>query len=197
MALSKEPSINYRDRDLHVYGATTKRSLWSFNLICALLFVSISGGVANAAAPQWADDAHAALQSYKNIVDYWVGHIEPDTTYAYFDAGVAPPDPNTDPLWQVAERWNDDVELAQSLAAYWLLTGDQPLADMFRDMADKIQLAPAVESEVQGTPWPRREDGGDRSHRRAAALPRHAHAEGARRALQEVRLARLDDRSPK
>ncbi len=136
-----------------VRRTTAEGLIRAYSLVFTLLFASISGGVANAAAPQWADAAHDALQSYKNIVDYWVGHIEPDTTYAYFDAGVAPPDPNTDPLWQVAERWNDDVELAQSLAAYWLLTGDQPLADMFRDMADKIQLAPAVESEVQGTPW--------------------------------------------
>ncbi len=86
--------------------------------------------------PAWAGYAFDALQSYKQIVDYWVGRVATDTSADYFDVGGG---------------WNDDVELSQSLMAYWLLTGDDPLAEMFRDMADRIQEAPYIG--YKPAPW--------------------------------------------
>jgi Bacterial Ig domain len=86
--------------------------------------------------PAWAGYAFDALQSYKQIVDYWVGRVAADTSTDYFNVGGG---------------WNDDVELSQSLMAYWLLTGDDPLADLFRDMTDRIQEAPYVG--YKPAPW--------------------------------------------
>ncbi|MEE8428879.1 MAG: CARDB domain-containing protein [Gammaproteobacteria bacterium] len=143
-----------RSKESSVRCSFTRKLLYSYRLLWVLLFCLNPGSLVSAAPPEWADHAYDALQAYKRIVDYWVGRVEPDTRYAYFAVpGFPAPDPSTDSVSLVVERWNDDVELAQSLAAYWLLTGDQPLANMFRDMSIKIRRAPAIEYEVQGPPW--------------------------------------------
>lgn len=86
--------------------------------------------------PAWAQNAHEALLHYQTLVDYWVGHVKADD-YDYFDAEGG---------------WNDDVELAQSLTAYWFLTGDKPLRRMFIDMARKNRQAAYTGSKPKA-PW--------------------------------------------
>ncbi len=158
MAQSIGFRADHNTKSRSVWGATIQKLVRSYSLIFPLLLVSLSSGVAGAAAPQWATDARDALQDYKFIVDYWIDRAadlsDAENAYHYFNVPNVPLDPINDPEWIVAERWNDDVELAQSLAAYWLLTGDQPLADMFRDMAIKIQDADTYTIQTQAMePW--------------------------------------------
>ena len=83
----------------------------------------------------WAFVEYEALQNYKQLVEFWLARVEPtDTDFFNADGG-----------------WNDDVELAASLTAYWLLTGDDHAADMFRFMADRLQGAPYIGSKSE--PW--------------------------------------------
>jgi len=70
------------------------------------------------------------------LVDYWVAHVAADD-YDYFD---------------VEGGWNDDVELAQSLAGYWFLTGDKALRGMLIDMARKNRQAAYTGSKPEA-PW--------------------------------------------
>ncbi len=95
----------------------------------------------NISHPKWAKQAYEALQNYKYIVDFWVKSVAADTSQSFFN---------------IAGGWNDDVELSQSLMGYWLLTGDDSLADMFRSMADRIQQAPYLGQKK--SPWVQLDD---------------------------------------
>lgn len=72
------------------------------------------------------------------MVYFWLDSAErqTDKSLEYFDA------------WG---GWNDDVELAQSLVAYYFLTGDERLRNALRKMASDIQKAPAILDE--SSPW--------------------------------------------
>lgn len=84
----------------------------------------------------WAYVSYEALKKYKDLVYFWKARVAPNSE-DFFNAGGG---------------WNDDVELAASLTGYWLLTGDESVAnDIFRKMADSIQEQPYVGS--KGTPW--------------------------------------------
>ncbi|MBI5754881.1 thrombospondin type 3 repeat-containing protein [Candidatus Peregrinibacteria bacterium] len=84
----------------------------------------------------WAYVSYEALKKYKDLTYYWKSRVAPDSEN-FFNAGGG---------------WNDDVELAASLTGYWLLTGDESVAnDIFRAMADEIQKQPYVGS--KGVPW--------------------------------------------
>jgi hypothetical protein len=102
---------------------------------------SPAGTSPSGVAPAWAEHAYGALQNYKHLADFWAGRVATDTSTSFFEPGGG---------------WNDDVELSQSLAAYWLLTGDEGLGDMFRLMADSIQEAPYLGS--KSAPWTQPDD---------------------------------------
>ncbi len=105
------------------------------------IFIDNKTEIISSPPPPWAKQAYDALQNYKYIVDFWVKHVAKNTSQNFFD---------------VVGGWNDDVELSQSLMAYWLLTGDDALAKMFQDMGDKIQEAPYIGK--KSAPWSQPQD---------------------------------------